>query len=463
MVPKVLKKPGSRARGLGQRITSTGHSKVRIFGKGKSFDYTGRLHRGESLEIAEIPLTFWKPGGEYCILGDYWGKQTLVFGEVERVSIERSGSFVQLIVRGSDNPELVKWCGSEAEGGLTPEIYVHLCPAGCPRTSIGPNSLHGQRIVPSDPAAPWLGNVRAFQVKAGTGGMRLDDELAAIAGDRGVGGLGVQAAPEGPAEKKKKKNLTGDQTFEGSPLDPQLTLRQALKGSHKKKEKRRKKKKQRTSSRDSSDSNISTGDESSGGSEDPGHPFKDSHRIRRISRRSPGALVRHALEEVSRLLVESLGEEHTKKIRPLFLKYTRLHIMNKQLTPAQKREVLTLVYCLDKLVQRDILGCLDILVQRLKAIELVLGGASWQVAQNMELVPLEQERISSLSEAQEATKSFRTDFKVSRDLGKGNKGWYQKGDGKGKMTGKGKEGGKGAKGGAKDTGGAARVDPVRPH
>ena len=137
--------------------------------------------------------------------------------------------------------------------------------------------------------------------------------------------------------------------------------------------------------------------------------------------------------------------------------------MNKQLTPAQKREVLTLVYCLDKLVQRDILGCLDILVQRLKAIELVLGGASWQVAQNMELVPLEQERISSLSEAQEATKSFRTDFKVSRDLGKGNKGWYQKGDGKGKMTGKGKEGGKGAKGGAKDTGGAARVDPVRPH
>ena len=137
--------------------------------------------------------------------------------------------------------------------------------------------------------------------------------------------------------------------------------------------------------------------------------------------------------------------------------------MNRQLAPGQKREVLTLVYCLDKLVQRDILGCLDILVQRLKAIELVLGGASWQVAQNMELVPLEQERISGLSEALEATKSFRTDFRVSRDLGKGCKGWNQKGEGKGKFAGKGKEGGKGAKGGAKDNGGAARVDPVRPH
>ena len=207
------------------------------------FDYKGRLQRGESLEIAEVPLTFWKPGGEYCILGDYWGKHTLVAGELERVSIERSGSYLQVVVRGSDNPELVKWCETEAEGGVNPEVYVHLCPAGCPRTAIGPNTLHGQQLVPADPAALWLGNMRAFQMKVRAGGERLQEQLAAIAGDHGAGALGKErVSGEGQAEKKRK-NLTGDHSFEGSPLDPHLTLKQALKRSRKKRKKKKKGKK----------------------------------------------------------------------------------------------------------------------------------------------------------------------------------------------------------------------------
>ena len=141
-----------------------------------------------------------------------------------------------------------------------------------------------------------------------------------------------------------------------------------------------------------------------------------------LSRKIPGALTRHALEEISRLLVEALGDQRGDQVRPLFLKYCRLHLFTKNVSPGQKREVLTLVHGLDGLVQRDLLGCADLLVQRLKAIELVLNGASWQVAQNIELVPLDQERISSVAEAQEATRAFKSDFKVQRDLGKGFKG-----------------------------------------
>ena len=165
--------------------------------------------------------------------------------------------------------------------------------------------------------------------------------------------------------------------------------------------------------------------------------------MHRISKKIPGALTRHALEEISRLLVEALGDEKGEQLRALFLKYGRLHrfTKNQNISPGQKREVLTLVHGLDRLVQRDFLGCADLLVQRLKAIELVLNGASWQVAQNIEIVPLDQERISSVAEAQEAAKVFKTDFKVQRDpegrgerkdhKGKGwRKGWQRQGGGR---------------------------------
>ena len=42
------------------------------------------LSKGESLSIPSLPLSFWSPGSDYCILEDYWGRQTLACGELER-------------------------------------------------------------------------------------------------------------------------------------------------------------------------------------------------------------------------------------------------------------------------------------------------------------------------------------------------------------------------------------------
>ena len=100
MPPRVLRKPSSWRRGGHTGGKDSGHSRVRILSRARCL-ITRVGCKGESLEIAEVPLTFWKPGGEYCILGDYWGKHTLVAGELERVSIESSGSYLQLVVRGS--------------------------------------------------------------------------------------------------------------------------------------------------------------------------------------------------------------------------------------------------------------------------------------------------------------------------------------------------------------------------
>ncbi|CAE7518641.1 unnamed protein product [Symbiodinium natans] len=122
---------------------------------------------------------------------------------------------------------------------------------------------------------------------------------------------------------------------------------------------------------------------------------------------------------MSRLLVEDTGEEGAHKVAPVVLKYVRLHLANKGMSPGVKRELLTIAYTLDQLIRRNILGGLDILIQRLKAIELVVAGAAWAVAQNVELVPLEQERVASVAEAHEAAKEFKQDSKVWRELGKG--------------------------------------------
>ena len=176
--------------------------------------------------------------------------------------------------------------------------------------------------------------------------------------------------------------------------------------------------------------------------------------------------MRHALDEMNRLLVQHVGEESTETIKPILLRYLRLHVMAKSVAPAQKRELLTLGYAIDQLLQRNILGALDIMVQRVKAIELVLNGATWAVAQNIELVPLEQEVIASVAEAQGAAREFRHDSRVQREMsGKGPGKWRWTDEGKGKK-GEGKKGeGKGGKwGGKRDQGptGAARADPTKP-
>ncbi|CAE7505320.1 Tnks2, partial [Symbiodinium pilosum] len=228
-----------------------------------------------------------------------------------------------------------------------------------------------------------------------------------------------------------------------------------------KKSRGRRRRRSTSSSNSNGDSACSSG--SSGGSidsADSGHPFREGHRVKQLAKRIPGVLTRHAIDEMNRLLVQHLGEEDSSIIKPVLLRYIRLHVTVKNVPPAQKRELLTLGYTMDRLLQRDFLGAMDLIMQRVKAIEMVLGGASWAVAQNLELVPLEQEMITSVAEAQGAAREFRHEAKVQRDTGKGKGRWQEdwktkKGDGK-------KGDGKSPKGGGKASQ-ATRADPTKPN
>ena len=70
---------------------------------------------------------------------------------------------------------------------------------------------------------------------------------------------------------------------------------------------------------------------------------------------------RHALDEMSRLLAES-GTEGGR-VLPIVLKYLRLTVLRKERIAGQRREITTSGHVMDRMVQRDILGAMDIVNQ----------------------------------------------------------------------------------------------------
>ena len=166
---------------------------------------------------------------------------------------------------------------------------------------------------------------------------------------------------------------------------------------------------------------------------------------------------------MSRILVEQASTEGGR-VLPIYLKYLRLTVLRRDMIPGQRRELTTLAHVMDRLIQRNLLGAMDIVNQRIKALELVVNGSTWGVVQHLELVPQDSERIASNAEMQSAAREFKWESKIQREItGKGGRAWgWQYRDDKGKGGKKG-DGKKGASKGGKDQGGAHRLEPTKPH
>ena len=167
----------------------------------------------------------------------------------------------------------------------------------------------------------------------------------------------AQAAPAPEADPEQAK--TGNRTFEGTPLDPKKSLKSFLRKKKKGKKKKRSGKKSKKSNKDkgssSSDSGSSGGSSSSSlDSDEAEHPFKETHRIRRLAEKKPGVLARNALEEIWRLMSQTTGEDTHTVLAPTFVKYLRLFVMGKITAPGLKRELLTLGYSQDVSFQKPI-------------------------------------------------------------------------------------------------------------
>ena len=432
-------------------------------------DYQGRFQAGKEQSISILPLSFWQFGEVYQFVGDYWGKQCNVSGRLEHITLGRGGYTATILLRGTDNPDLKAWAESCHSSGFPPEGTVHLCPVGCPKLGLSQGGIHGLTVVKEDAAASWALNIQSLPAESPSGVGPLEKELAELARPKGK-----LAEARGGREKEaetgedKASIRTGSRSFKGGPLDPTKTVRGILRRAKKRKKKtgKKKRKKERRGGRGSSSSHTSESTDTEGNSsnisidsQDSGHPFREGHRVRQLARKYPGLLCRHALDEMGRILVQHGGEEDNR-ILPLYQKYMRQHVLTQGATAGQKRELLTLAAIADRLIARDIHGSLDVVTQRIKAIEMVVGGATWPVAQNLELIPMDQERLAGVAEAQGAVREYRQETKAKRDMGKG-KGWWDR-DGKGKWTEKGKKG-DGKKGTGKwERPPALRTEPTKP-
>lgn len=98
------------------------------------------------------------------------------------------------------------------------------------------------------------------------------------------------------------------------------------------------------------------------------------------------------------------------------------------------------------ILQGRIAEASDTVLQRMKSIELVSRGATWQEAQKLELAPPGEASVTQRSERQIAQKEGKLDREVKggsvapgdKGRGKAKDRWTEKGGEKGKDRGKGK-------------------------
>ena len=214
-----------------------------------------------------------------------------------------------------------------------------------------------------------------------------------------------------------------------------------------------KKKRKRKSSSSSSKSTGSKGG-SSGSSTSQvmaADVFGQTRTAKRVASQCPGVLTATSVAAVQEQLLTVQGqlwEVDRKELPPLFLQYFQGQLSPK-MQPAMRREAVHVSYCLDLGLTGRIPELLDVLSQRLKALEGMASGKHWSVMSQFELVPEEQGAVATQQETEAAAREARELGRIKAQSGRpygssstaeraedwrrdSFKGKGQKGQGKGK-------------------------------
>lgn len=185
---------------------------------------------------------------------------------------------------------------------------------------------------------------------------------------------------------------------QGTPLDPHYRkpIRIKLKGS-------------RHSSTSSSSGSSSAGSSS----------IENDHPLRKVAKKLPGYLTRKSCKEAAVVLAQStVGETPDSFV--VFRRYYRQILVSRTSSRAIQREMLTLSCALDSILSGNILAALDIMSQRLKALELLTGGSPADLANQVEVLPKELTGLSSAAESRVAQREYHAELKLAKAMkGKG--------------------------------------------
>ena len=199
------------------------------------------------------------------------------------------------------------------------------------------------------------------------------------------------------------------QLFAGTGLDPREKVRKRVMKAAQRFAKKKKAKRSSSSSGSSSSSSTSTTEE---GVAQPEGVFAEETKTRVIGERYPGALALETLTMMRRNLLTTSGEEgEEQSTRPIALLYYR-NVLGRKAAGAQGRELLNISCVIDALLRARPAQALDILCQRLKAQESVLGGTTWQVAQKLELASPDATTLLARAELQTAQRESYLDSRA---------------------------------------------------
>lgn len=428
--------------------------------------------KGLEIEPRHLPVQEWKPGQRVAVMrGLYWEEAVTLAGVVRSVKVEAGGATLSIDLEGSQAEALVKW------KGLHPGqfIDIHLCLPDCAHLS-KEGLVHGQRmkLVTATNKEDWMDNL--LEVRRGA--EEETDELHHLrkkATERGAAGVGPEGgvgeaaealessssgedkkAKEKRRKKGKKKRRDGGEkikisgakdlshVFGTTALDPKPEVRKVVR---KKARQAAKHKSKRAEESSSSVSEESSGSASSG--REAGTLFGEEVRVKMLWKKYPGALTLNTLEMMQSSVVSQTGQPWSldrSSLPPIFSQYWRLALTPK-MGGAMGRESQTLCFVQDLLMQGRIASACDVITQRLKGLEQISGGGHFTVAQRQELVPVETGVVTSPSEALEASRVQREEYRARMSSARPwerrqewtPRGEENKGRGKGKTSkGKGK-------------------------
>ena len=479
--PKARPKGKAKARVRRGRARDRGAPADGGAGLGGVFNREDFL-KGAEVRACEVPLEEWKKGTRLVATeATYWEEKLQLAGVLEKVEFDGEIKTGWWTLQGTSGEGLVRWKGKFP--GVP--LEVHFCHPDCGKVSKdGLAHCEKLKLLRPEDEEPWMKNLIGMEPPGDA------DELASLrrrSGEVGLGGepkerkkkaegssggedttedeKGKKAKKKKKQKKnqkssKEKKKVNGtkslSEVFGSTGLDPDPEVRKRVL----KRAKRLAKKKGRRSS--SSSSTRTTEESSLSGEGGTSVIFGQEVRVKSIWVKMPGALTGATLHQMQAALVQQSGqpwEVDRKALPPIFTQYWKMVLDGKSTRP-MSREMNTLAFILDLMLQGRAASAADVATQRLKSLEQVAGGGDFRIAQRQELVPLEHQSMSSVSETLEASRLQREEQKARAastsgkglwerskgkndgdywDKGRGKKGDNQKGKGKSKK-GDGKKG-----------------------
>lgn len=403
---------------------------------------------------------------EFPVYDDNGQRQGRIVGKLEGRGEDESTSegktwLVRLLA--IEDEYFAWWAGTTFSSGKVP---LHACARPHDRCSVQTfyrNALHMDvfRVLPARSALnlSWLTEAHKIEVEKhvaespkesprtpdahadppeGSAVKPGAEGIAGLAAALGAGDKVAGACPDEERKESAKKRKRGDEESEnsatgcdkGQDLSRVLRKREAappeasalrFEIDKKKKKKRKKKKKDKDEKTKSSDSSESSSTD--------GSVFrlaalpKGVEKLQTLHQDQPGALANATLRRFNELLSRSVGGGTATSASALpavaraYL--TQIYLVKNpedRIGLRNLRELRTLATCLDYLAQNDPLRAMDIIVQRMKAIEVFVSQGNWNQACLLELIPGEgEQRAWFRQELKAAQQEWKSEHKMQED------------------------------------------------